>query len=81
MLDIYNLSIAMVHEIASLAKELDILNERKYRDLCIKIEFDKMRKEGITVEEAEILLAEQFSYDDAKITDKTIHGIIYKIEN
>ncbi len=68
----------IVHEIANIARNLGILNERAYRNLCIRMDFDKMRREGVRVEEAEIILSEKYSSAKSKITPETIHSILYR---
>jgi len=67
----------LIHEIAELAQNLGILNERAYRDLCIRIEFEKLHNSGAKVEDIEYELAEQFSSKEIKITPESIHRIVY----
>ena len=68
----------IVHEIANIARNLGILNERAYRNLCIRMDFDRMRREGVRVEKAEIILSEKYSDAKSKITPETIHSILYR---
>ena len=67
-----------IHFIASMAQDLGILHEMNYRNLCIKIEFEKLRKEGKTIEKIEIILSEKWSNKRKKLTPESIHRIIYQ---
>ena len=55
----------IIHSIATAAAELGILNETAYRNLCIRKEFEKLRREGkdmgTTVEEVVLTLADKYS--------------------
>ncbi len=68
----------LLHEIAALAQKVGILDERKYRDLCIREEFEKLKRECVKTEDAEIILAEKFSNKFTDLKPETIHGIIYR---
>jgi hypothetical protein len=61
------------HYIAQLAQMCGFLDEKKYRDICIREEFAQIRnEEKLTVEKTEIKLAEKYS-----VQPETIHKIIY----
>ncbi len=67
----------IIHQIAAIAQRLGILHERAYRDMCIRLEFDRLKKQGVKVEEAEIILSKRFSSKKNKLTPESIHRIIY----
>lgn len=67
-----------LHDIAALAQKCGILDEKKYRDLCIKEEFQKLKNEGVKTEDAEIIISEKYSYKGNEIKPETIHFIIYR---
>lgn len=66
------------HYIARFAQDLGFLDERKYRDYCIKEDFDKMKAEGIKVETIELLLSERYSSAQYPLTPESIHDIYYR---
>jgi hypothetical protein len=61
------------HEIARLAKELELLDENKYKIYCIREDFNKLRISGKTIEQCEVEVGKQYSIDPS-----TVHGIIYR---
>jgi hypothetical protein len=63
----------LAHEIARLARELEILDDQKYKVFCIKEMFQKKRKEGKTIEQCELEVGAHF-----KIEPCTVHGVIYR---
>ena len=65
------------HYIAKFAQELGFLDERKYRDFCIKEDFEKMKSEGIKVERIELELSSRYSSSQYPLTPESIHRIIY----
>ena len=68
------------HYIAKFAQAFGFLDERKYRDFCIKEDFIKMKSEGMKVEEIEIKLSEKFSSENHPLTPETIHFIVYRVK-
>lgn len=63
----------LIHYVARLAQMCGFLDEKKYRDVCIREEFDQLRKiDKLKVEEIEIKLAQKYS-----MQQDTIHKIIY----
>jgi hypothetical protein len=71
-IDIY-LQETFVHDLARIIKNLGFLSEKKYRTFCIKDSFTKKRKSGLTIEKAELELAEEYELEPT-----TIHSIIYR---
>ncbi|OGU58292.1 MAG: hypothetical protein A2V66_03635 [Ignavibacteria bacterium RBG_13_36_8] len=65
--------IKLIHEIARLAKELGILHETRYRNLCIREDFERMKKANKKVEAIELELAEKYI-----ASVENIHKIVYK---
>ena len=65
------------HYIAKFAQMFDFLDERKYRDFCIKEDFEKLRTSGMKVEEIELELSQRFSSEKYPLQPETIHKIIY----
>lgn len=62
------------HYIARFAQMFGFLDEKKYRDFCIREEFDQLRTlEKLTMEKSEIQLAKKYGLEP-----ETIHLIIYK---
>lgn len=62
-----------IHEIARLAQLAGLLDELKYRDFCIKEEYEILRKEGLRLEQAEKILSEKYA-----LSSDSIHKIVYK---
>lgn len=64
----------VAHYIAKFAQMYGFLDEKKYRDFCIREEFDQLRTlEKLTMEKSEIHLAKKYGLEP-----ETIHLIIYK---
>ena len=66
------------HYIAKFAQLFGFLDERKYRDFCIKEDFEKLKLQGMKVEEIEIKLSKTYSSELYSITPETIHFIVYR---
>ena len=66
-----------IHYAAAFAQSFGILNERAYRDLCIRLDFEKMRTQGKKVEDIMYELAEKYSIKESKISEKAILKIVY----
>jgi len=62
------------HIIAALAEQYGFLDQRKYRDYCIREEFYKLREseDKQTIEDVEQILGEKFS-----LGVDSIHKIVY----
>lgn len=65
--------ITLIKKVAEMADMYGILHEGNYIKLQIKIRFDELRKDGLTVEECEIKLSEEFNKSIERI-----HRIIYE---
>lgn len=63
--------------VARFAQEFGFLDERAYRDFCIREKFKVLRGEGMKMEKIEMRLSEEFSNDDRKLTPESIHRIVY----
>lgn len=63
----------LIHEVARLAKHCGILNDKAYRDCCIREDFNKLRSENITVQDAEYDIAKKYN-----ISPERVHTIVYK---
>lgn len=62
------------HYVAQLAQMCGFLDEKKYRDICIREEFTQLRTEQkLTMEKAEVFLGQKY-----KLKPETIHLIIYR---
>ncbi len=66
------------HYIAKFAQAFGFLNERKYRNFCIKEEFEKMKNAGTKIEDIELILSERFSTEKYPISPERIHDIVYR---
>jgi len=67
----------ILHETAFKAQKFGFLNERAYRDVCIRLEYDRLKNKGVKLEDAEQILAKQFTSLRHKITAESIHRILY----
>lgn len=65
------------HYIAGFAQLYGFLDERAYRDFCIKEEFKKMKNEGMKMEKIELFLSDKYSTKQFKLTQESIHRIVY----
>lgn len=65
------------HYIAKFAQLFGFLDERRYRDYCIKEEFAKMKNNGMKIEQIELELSQRFSTKKYPLQPETIHKIIY----
>jgi len=70
--------ILIPHHIAACAKAYGFLDEKEYRDFCIREQFNKRRSEGMKVEKIELELSEEFSSQKYPLTPESIHDIIYR---
>lgn len=65
------------HYIAKFAQLFGFLDERKYRDFCIKEDFEKMKSGGMKVEQIELDLSQKYSTEIYPLSPESIHRIIY----
>ena len=63
---------------AKIVEFYGFLDDRKYRDYCIKEDFAEMRKAGMKVEKIELELSERYSTEKNPLTPESINGIIYR---
>jgi len=66
------------HEIALRSQQFGFLDERAYRNFCIKEEYDILKNDGMKKEDAVILLSDKWSSKHAKLSPETISQIIYR---
>jgi hypothetical protein len=63
----------VVHDIAKMASKVGLLDDKKYQVFKIKELFKKKRKEGLTIEKAEVEIGKEYGLEPG-----TIHDYIYK---
>ena len=66
------------HYIASFAQMFGFLDERKYRNFCIKEEYEKMRTAGMKVEEIYIELSQRYSTEKYPLQPESIRTIMFR---
>ncbi len=66
------------HYIAKFAQVCGFLDERKYRNFCIKEEYEKMRAAGMKVEEIYIELSQRYSTEKYPLQPESIRTIMFR---
>lgn len=71
------MSIAKIAHVAKAAQEYNILDETKYRNECIKIEYKELLNKNITMVKAEIILSKKYGTKEKPLSPATVHKILF----